>query len=292
MGGSSGGGSSGEVSWPQWISELHKTGAENMLAALIGTTTSNPYVAESAYNPTSPIEWMDGEMDTWRAAVTAFDPAADWSGMINTVAAKYEEHFNAADKTAAAVAAYSAMLDDDLVNNTLPRFRGGMRDINAVQSTAFVVGEALLEAFKGREVAKYAAEYQSDLDKQKTELVINTAGKLLEPQMAIFEMRKELAKTGVEVSRIALVALKEQRDTQLEIDEAEHKWDSEKWSAYGSYIGGMSGGTASGNKRTPSTAQSAIGGALSGAAAGGSMGGWWGAAGGAILGAGSAMMNR
>jgi hypothetical protein len=165
-----------------------------------------------------------------------------------------------------------------------------MRDVNAVQTTAFVVGQSILEAFKAREVAKYAADYRGDLEKQRAELVINTAGKLLEPEVAKVELRMKLTQLSIETSRLRIVAQKEQKDGQMELDEMEQKWDAEKWTVYGNYIASMSGGTSRATGRTPSTAQSAIGGALSGAAAGGAIGGPWGAAVGGILGAGSALL--
>ena len=290
MSGSSGGGSSGEVSWPQWISTLHKDGADIMFAAVAGAL--NPFIGATSFDPATEISLMMTELSDLDTAIAAFDPASDWSDMIDLVQNKYAATFIDETSIAAAVAAYSAILDDDLTNKTLPRFRGGMRDINAVQSTAFVIGQSLLEAWKAREVAKYAADYRGDLEKARAEIVINTAGKLLEPQLAKLDAVKAAAQLNIDTQRIRIVALKEQRDSQMELDEMEQKWGAEKWTAYGNYIASMSGGTSRSTGRTPSTTQSAIGGALSGAAAGGSMGGWWGAAAGGILGAGSAMLNR
>lgn len=290
MSGSSGGGSSGEVSWPQWISELHETGANAMLVAT--TAALNPFVGVTTYDPDNILTQMTGEITAFGGHIDAFDPADDWADMIDTVLLKYDEALVDDSSIADQVAAYSAILDDDLENKTLPRFRAGMRDVNAVQSTAFVVGQSLLEAFKGREVAKYAADLHGEIAKKKPELIINTAGKLLEPQLATLEMRKALAQMSIDTNRIHIVAKKEEVDGQMEIDEAEAKYDYEKWNSFGNYIAGMSGGVGSTAGRQPSTAQSAIGGALSGAAAGGSIGGWWGAAAGGLLGLGSSLMNR
>ena len=292
MSSGSGGGSSGEVSWPNWISTLHRQGGDAMWLAINSARAVSPFIGMTTYDPDTEITYMGGELATLNDHIDNFDPASDWADMIDTVKAVYDTKLMDDATLAAAVAAYSDILDDDLTNKTLPRFRSGMRDINAVQSSAFVIGQSLLEAFKAREVAKYAADYRGDAEKGKAALIIQTAGKLLEPQLAKLEMRKASAELSIDASRIMIVARKEERDGQNEIMEADHKWDFEKFNSYGNYIAGMSGGTAHATGKQPSTASSAIGGALSGAAAGGSMGGWWGAAGGAILGAGSAMMNR
>jgi hypothetical protein len=57
-----------------------------------------------------------------------------------------------------AVSAQSDYLDDDLRQRTLPRFEGGMRNINAVQSSAFAIGRALIENNKVKAVNKFASE--------------------------------------------------------------------------------------------------------------------------------------
>ena len=53
------------------------------------------------------------------------------------------------------IAAFANILDDEITTKVLPRFRKGMLDINAVVSSAFPIGEAVIEAFRDREVAKY-----------------------------------------------------------------------------------------------------------------------------------------
>lgn len=53
------------------------------------------------------------------------------------------------------VAAFADQLDDEINAKILPRFRRGMQDINAVVSSAFPIGEAIIEAFRNRDVAKH-----------------------------------------------------------------------------------------------------------------------------------------
>jgi hypothetical protein len=48
-------------------------------------------------------------------------------------------------------------LADDIIQNASPRFEVGMRDINSVISSSFVVGRALMETARTKSIAKYDA---------------------------------------------------------------------------------------------------------------------------------------
>lgn len=56
------------------------------------------------------------------------------------------------------VAAESALIDDDIAINSIPRFQTGMRDVNAVMSSSFVVGKSLIEDTKTKMLAKFSAD--------------------------------------------------------------------------------------------------------------------------------------
>jgi len=58
------------------------------------------------------------------------------------------------------VSAEAAFLSDELASDTIPRYEAGMRDLNAVVSSTFVVGKALLEETRVKAVAKYSAGLQ------------------------------------------------------------------------------------------------------------------------------------
>lgn len=58
------------------------------------------------------------------------------------------------------VSAESAFLSDELESDTLPRFELGMTNLNSVMSSTFIVGKALLEEARIKNVAKYSAALQ------------------------------------------------------------------------------------------------------------------------------------
>ena len=68
------------------------------------------------------------------------------------------------------VDAFSAVLEADLNQLTLPRYKASMLNIGAVLTSAFVIGEALLRAEKLRQVAQFTAELRYRLFLQADEI--------------------------------------------------------------------------------------------------------------------------
>ena len=56
------------------------------------------------------------------------------------------------------VAAEGAMMDDDIDANVVPRFQVGMRDINAVMSSSYVLGRAAIEDTRVKALSRFSAE--------------------------------------------------------------------------------------------------------------------------------------
>ena len=61
------------------------------------------------------------------------------------------------------VAAEGALLDDDIEASSLPRLQTGMRDINSVVSSSFVIGKALIEDARTKSISKFSAQLKYNL---------------------------------------------------------------------------------------------------------------------------------
>lgn len=61
------------------------------------------------------------------------------------------------------VSAEAALLDDDIKINSLPRLQVGMRDINSVMSSSFVVGKAVIEDARVKSISKFSAQLKYDM---------------------------------------------------------------------------------------------------------------------------------
>lgn len=61
------------------------------------------------------------------------------------------------------VAAEGALIDDEIEASSIPRLQTGMRDINSVISSSFVVGKALIEDARTKSLAKFSAQLKYNL---------------------------------------------------------------------------------------------------------------------------------
>ena len=179
----------------------------------------------------------------------------------------------------AAVSAHSRTLQDQIDTVTLPPFLAGMRDINAVQSSAFVIGKAIIEETHVREVNKFAG----DIRLRALELSVTQWGKHLEWSQSVVNVYAELMKlyytARMDIDRV-----------NLEYDAKDSLWNINLFEYARSMIGAMAGAAAAPIANEPSQLSKAVGGALSGAAAGFKAGGWAGAGIGAAFGAASSFL--
>lgn len=187
----------------------------------------------------------------------------------------FEDTVNASEINAL-VSAEAVMMDDDIDANVIPRFQAGMRDINSVMSSSYVLGRAAIEDARVKSLSRFSAElkyrmipvaiqkWQTHLEWNKN-VVMNYAELMklyFSAKMDIDGVNYQMAAkdvlwpfTVLEYERAALGALQGARTTSSDV------------------AGGGS-----------SQAAKSISGALGGAAAGAAVGGWPGAAIGGILG--------
>ena len=178
-----------------------------------------------------------------------------------------------------AVVAQSAMLQDEIDLRVLPGFLAGMRDINAVQSSAFVIGKAIIQDAHVKAINKFSSDMRvaglsasiSMWDKHLTwdQAVITTYGELFKLYYA----------SKMDIDRL-----------NLEYRAKDLMWEYNLLDEIRGLIGALNGASAAPIKNEPSQMSRAIGGGLSGAAAGYQMTGTpMGAAAGGVLGIASSL---
>jgi hypothetical protein len=112
-----------------------------------------------------PDNWTDPEYD-------AIDNiAADWTDPSPNAPDDIDTNLASSATISAAVTAYGTRLDDTISSDVVPRFQAGMRDINAVQSSAFVIGRAVIEGMRDRDVANFDADLTTKLTAQQDQLL-------------------------------------------------------------------------------------------------------------------------
>jgi len=297
--GGGGGGSSGAVSYPGYMETIHQDwleGAaasrlttENVTATMAAAIGNSPFTTYSAYNPDTDIAAMEVALATFTNLVAAIDPGTDVVGFLQAIKNEIDNNWTSDEAIQDAVDAFGAILDDQIDNEVLPEFEIGMRDANAVMSSAFVLGKAYIYASRDRDVAKYAGDLK--MVSRKDVLLAGLQGMIHIEEVKIANTASVSAST-IEQKRIKIVAKNEENDIDMKIDENDASWDLEVFQYGANVLASIGGGavTPKGSGSKTNKMQSAIGGALSGAASGamigaakGSVGGPWGAAiGGAI----------
>lgn len=94
-------------------------------------------------------------------------------------------------------AALADQIDDEITAKILPRFRRGMTDINAVVSSAFPIGEAIIEGFRDRDVAKHASTLRVRAAEVNAEIRTNNERNHVEVGKANLSKDVEVAKLNL-----------------------------------------------------------------------------------------------
>jgi len=188
---------------------------------------------------------------------------------------KYLEYTQITDPMIAdAISQHSVILDDEYATKILPAFEAGMADINAVMSSAFVIGRGLLLDTKQKQVSKFTKDIQLQ--------AFDWASKRVSLNM---EMHRLLVTSSTEISRMYTAVRLEAEKEDFDLAEKDALWDLSLFQ-YGTQVMAAINGTATQSQKVPS--QSKIAGALSGAMSGASAGaalGPYGAAAGGVAGA-------
>lgn len=135
----------------------------------------------------------------------------------------------------------------------LNNFVSGMSDINATNSSAFIVGLALMESGRQRAIAEQRAQWQQ----QNNNSQVSAYG--------------QLAQMELEVQKTKLVAEYDKVNTHVTYRRQAQLWDLELYE-YGANMLAASSGAVSSKGQSGSTVQSVLAGALTGAAGGAAIG--------------------
>jgi hypothetical protein len=304
-GGSSGGGSSGKVDYPDYMKDWHgrvldDSGTDSLstsITAVMDAALGNsPWAAYTAYDPDADIAAYEAAVSDYATILAGIDYTVDWASFYAQAVATIDAA--ADDIVDDDVDAYADTLDDELTTKVLPRFRAGMRDVNAVVSSAFVIGQAVIEGFRDRDVARHASKLRVALVTGANSSYLEAVNQMTNLMINRLNYEDSYAKLMIEANRIKIVAKKEESELNSRYDESDALWDLEVFKYGGNMLASIAGAAVNEGVEGPSTGASMIGGALSGAAAGamiagaskGAIAGPVGAIIGGVLGAASALL--
>lgn len=280
MGGSSSSGGTTEVRYAYYIEAYHAAFLQQVATEKFLAYHTSPFasytdieVDDAFFGTGYTISSFPSLYDMFGKFMAGLDIEGLWDQI-------FEDTVNAAS-VGTLVAAEGALMDDDIETNLIPRLQTGMRDINAVMGSSFVVGKAVIEDARAKSLAKFSA----DLRFRLIPVAESRWAKHLQWNQAVVGVYAEImkfyfsAKTDVDETNYAMAA----KDalwpfTVLDFERA----------ALGALQGAMNTKT---DVAGASTAKKVMGGALSGAAMGamvgaeiGEGGGPYGAAAGAVIG--------
>ena len=273
-----GGGSSGKMEWPGYMQTQHQTWLTTMNGLM---TTANPYTGLLAYDPATYISAIETQMTNLIAfydsiGTTLTTTKTSWETLAAAVQVKIDALLLSTPTSAFLTSAQNelsgavvAALDAD----TIGRFEAGMRDINAVQTSSFVLGKAALYTRVGTELTKLtgAMRLQTIIDRNRG--IVEGSFNLFSHVEAVASSRMALVNAYLEKCRLDIIAKKEQLDKQTDLDISEAQWPFFLYQQAGNLLGSIgSGGGAASAISKPNPVASTLGGAMAGAGAGAMIG--------------------
>jgi hypothetical protein len=161
------------------------------------------------------------------------------------------------------VSAEAALMDDEIETTSLPRLQTGMRDINAVIGSSFVIGKALIEDAKVKSLAKFSADLKYRL--------ISVAANRWSTHL---DWNKGVVGVYAEIMKFYFSAKSDIDEVNYAMAAKNKLWPFTVLDFERAALGALQGAT---NSKTDvagaSTASKMIGGALTGAAMGAMVGG-------------------
>jgi len=285
MGSSGGGGStSGMTDFPEYMKSFHgamlnHNGADGLVISVTDAFNyaaggNSPYYAYITNGEPIAHAFM-GAGKTLNSYAKVFELLEAYQTIdFDTVMASYSSNTTADEL----IAAVSVALDDEIITTVLPKFKGNLRSIGAVMSSAYSVGEALIWDSKIKAIAK---------ERLNIEQVVNQNRELaLKLTLAFVDFKKGIAFSTTDLIKYYYALKTDLDDHYSTMHSKDLKWDLDLFQYVNNTLSSISGaalsqGTAD---KQPSKIGSAIGGALSGAAAGAAVGGAYGAAIGGVVG--------
>ena len=169
------------------------------------------------------------------------------------------------------VSAEASLLSDDIEENAIPSMQTGMRDLNSVMSSSYIVAKSLIESTRVKMLAKFSA----DLKYKLTPIALSRWSEHL-------KWNSQVTSQYAEVLKFYLMAIMDMKDFNYSMHARDRMWSLEALEYQRAALGALQGATVqktSGGQGGASQTQKALGGALSGAAAGAAFGPWGAAAG-------------
>lgn len=167
MGSSGGGGGGGgdsrqEVRYAPYIESKHQNFLNTIASSRAAVIDDSPFdnytdinVDDGFFGVGYILSSFPSLYDMYGKFMAGLDIGALWDQM-------YEDTVNS-PVTEKLVATEAALMDDDIDTNVIPRLQTGMRDINAVMSSSYIIGKSIVEDARVKSLSKFSAGLKYNL---------------------------------------------------------------------------------------------------------------------------------
>ena len=286
--GSSGGGSAGEVSYPDYMEDAHgdwldNSGADSMTNSIVdlmntAQTGNSPYSGFATVNPATQFG---------TAVLLPFTAVENLRTLdLDAIFDVMETYLNDDATLEAMVNASAAIQDARMVATVIPRFQAGMRDIGAVLTSAYAIGLVNIEAENQRNIDEFDAKLRMENRWRAWEIALQWT------QLNV-EFYRLCAAVCADVNRAYVEARYKYNQLLVEMSAKDRLFDLETYQ-YGSNVMASIAGATAVTKPETNFTQTALGNMLGMGAAGymaaGASGGAIGGPAGAAIGAGLGLL--
>jgi hypothetical protein len=288
MGGGGGGGGDTEttIRYADYVEDHHSTFLDNIQTNVTTALANNPFIG---YTDVDYLTGFFGVGYTLSSFPSLYDMYGKFMAGLD-VDSLYTQIL--ADSINSPVinnlvSEHAIDLEDDIIQNAYPRFVTGLRDINSVVSSSFIVGKAMMETARTKAISKYDAGLRYAM--------LPIAGQRWATHL---DWNKSVVMSYAEIMKFYFASAIDVNNQNYSYAAKEALWPFTVLEYQRAALGAMQGAMNSKNDVAgASTAQSALGGALTGGAAGAMIGSYFGPYGtviggavGAIAGAASAFL--
>jgi hypothetical protein len=253
---------------------LNNTGADAWESSVVDACNaalgSSPFSTIAAYVPDTDITAMETAIGVFSTYVLGLSSNSTYATLIGEAATIHTNTLGSTTYLNNAVSAFANQVAADIAAYVLPAFKGSMRDINAVYTSAFATGEAMLYRKGVADAAKFGSDLYMDVyHKGRIQFVMAMGELLVKTEVTTQEI---LAKLWFDEKKAKIIAKKEQAEEDKEIDVSHAKWDLEVFQYAANALSSIGGGAVAPTASKTSKSQSALSGAMAGASMGAMMG--------------------
>ena len=268
--GSGGGGGSGRLGFPPYVENFHqhwllggddydKFGSKGwqpsyptlseLLAQAIDPN-GNPYTNTVSFDPTTVLNAIESDFADFRSNIIEVSDHVAGVDLDTDIAALYDAVQTAVDALAfdsdtyinSRVDVFEKDQREDLTR-ALSRFRAGMADVGAVQTSAFAIGEALVEAAYARNIDTFRSSLRLQSAGERTQLIGSGVGVFAQTLLNTQALRLNVEHQAAEFKRMDLVTNAEWYDREIDLNIREATWPLEAFQPVANFLASPPGGT-------------------------------------------------